>query len=265
MPCYQPSNLPPSVTTTGRTSYRTEAECNQACKEGACCEGTTCTVKPQCQCQGAGQVFKGVGTTCTSGLCECKCEGSPSVIAPSHIYATLTGGSPWDGTYVLDRMGNASTSVIDCYTSAGFNWNTWNSEGSFFRGRLGSCCTAYYTFFYGSDGCTDKPIGSDTALTQQNTADGWILITPYMSSIVLPFRRQVINDISCWWSPSTSVGPDLLDGQATYCSEQWSVVSPPQLFGGYQVSRNGLNTRDCPRDAAGNYIQPTKPTITFHV
>jgi hypothetical protein len=57
MPCYQSNNLPGGVTTTGRTSYRTEAECNQACREGACCEGTTCTVKPQCQC------------VCQSGSC----------------------------------------------------------------------------------------------------------------------------------------------------------------------------------------------------
>lgn len=57
MPCYQPTNFPPGFTTTGRTSYRTEAECNQACEEGACCEGTTCSVKPQCQCQ------------CTTGRC----------------------------------------------------------------------------------------------------------------------------------------------------------------------------------------------------
>jgi hypothetical protein len=71
MPCYQPSSLPSGVTTTGRTSYRTEAECNQACKEGACCEGTTCAVKPQCQCQGAGKVFKGVGTVCTPNPCGC--------------------------------------------------------------------------------------------------------------------------------------------------------------------------------------------------
>jgi len=57
MPCYQPSNFPTGFAATGRTGYKTEAECNQACREGACCEGTTCTVKPQCQCQ------------CTEGRC----------------------------------------------------------------------------------------------------------------------------------------------------------------------------------------------------
>jgi hypothetical protein len=90
MPCYQPSSLPAGVTTTGRTSYATEAECNQACKEGACCEGTTCTVKPQCQCQGAGQVFKGVGTVCTPNPCGyCGCN----VQIPNNIGLAFTGAS----------------------------------------------------------------------------------------------------------------------------------------------------------------------------
>jgi hypothetical protein len=57
MPCYQSTNLPGGVTTTGRTSYKTEADCNQACKEGACCEGASCSVKPACQCK------------CVSGSC----------------------------------------------------------------------------------------------------------------------------------------------------------------------------------------------------
>lgn len=70
MPCYQSTNLPGGVTTAGRTAYQSEADCLQACKEGACCEGGTCSVKPQCQCQGTGKTFKGVGTTCTPGRCD---------------------------------------------------------------------------------------------------------------------------------------------------------------------------------------------------
>jgi hypothetical protein len=78
MTCYQSTNLPGGVTTTGRTSYTTEADCLNACKEGACCEGASCKVKPQCQCQGTGQTFKGVGTTCSEGLCNlCNPDGSP--------------------------------------------------------------------------------------------------------------------------------------------------------------------------------------------
>lgn len=95
MTCYQKSTAPQGIKdaiAAGRTSYATEAECLQACKEGACCEGTTCSVKPQCQCQGTGKTFKGVGTTCDDlkGACcdgdlcvvktECECRGdNPSV------------------------------------------------------------------------------------------------------------------------------------------------------------------------------------------
>ena len=65
-----------SIEGSGKPSgggYATEAECLQACKEGACCEGTTCSVKPQCQCQGTGKVFRGVGTTCEPNLCNVPC------------------------------------------------------------------------------------------------------------------------------------------------------------------------------------------------
>lgn len=80
MPCYQSTSLPSGVTAAGRTSYKTEAECLQACKEGACCEGTTCSIKPQCQCQGAGKTFKGVGTTCEPNPCPCcNQDGTPKV------------------------------------------------------------------------------------------------------------------------------------------------------------------------------------------
>ena len=73
MPCRQ---VP---TFEGRTGYggvsgvgyRTELECQQACGEGACCNGTTCTVKPQCQCDAAaGFGFQGVGTTCSPNPCN---------------------------------------------------------------------------------------------------------------------------------------------------------------------------------------------------
>jgi hypothetical protein len=73
MPCRKKSNGVsqwPSSAVIGQT-YTTEADCLQACKEGACCEGTACTVKPQCQCQGTGKTFKGVGTTCGGSVGFC--------------------------------------------------------------------------------------------------------------------------------------------------------------------------------------------------
>lgn len=110
MPCYQSSSLPSGVTTTGRTSYATQADCLQACQEGACCEGTTCTVTPQCQCQGAGKTFKGVGTVCTPNPCGFFCNGCRCA-----FQATLAGVNiPVDGkTYFW------------CYSSNSFWKEEW--------------------------------------------------------------------------------------------------------------------------------------------
>ena len=85
MPCSQRTTL---TNQTGFTispssgGYATEADCLQACKEGACCEGATCTVKPQCQCQGTGKTFKGVGTTCSPNPC-CTCASVLVQIKPA--------------------------------------------------------------------------------------------------------------------------------------------------------------------------------------
>lgn len=93
MPCYQSTNLPSGFTTTGLTSYATEAECNQACQEGACCEGTTCAVKPACQCQGAGKVFKGAGTTCASVSCGCCCVNGVADATKNEQQCAASGGT----------------------------------------------------------------------------------------------------------------------------------------------------------------------------
>jgi hypothetical protein len=117
MPCYQSTTLPSGVTATGRTGYRTEAECNQACKEGACCEGTTCSVKPQCQCQGAGKTFKGVGTTCTPNPCG-RCGCTTGIVNAQTITLSLSGASllfsPQDsGAFGYEQMRNGGSCVND--------------------------------------------------------------------------------------------------------------------------------------------------------
>ena len=102
MPCRQAStyNGKTGSGKTGGGGHATEAECNQACQEGACCDGAVCTVKPQCQCQGAGLTFKGVGTTCTSGVCD-YCTGSCSPLPTHPVYLSMsisnfTGPTPRD-------------------------------------------------------------------------------------------------------------------------------------------------------------------------
>jgi hypothetical protein len=71
MPCYQSSNVPSGYGKIGTGGYATEAECLEACKEGACCNGSTCSVKPQCQCdESQGFGFQGVGTSCSPNPCN---------------------------------------------------------------------------------------------------------------------------------------------------------------------------------------------------
>ena len=70
MPCYKADEQPTGWIQKSTGAFATEAECLEACKEGACCNGTTCSVKPQCQCDAAaGEVFKGVGTVCSPNPC----------------------------------------------------------------------------------------------------------------------------------------------------------------------------------------------------
>jgi len=99
MPCRQFSTYE-GRTGSGRAGgggYRTEAECLNACREGACCEGSTCSVKPQCQCQGADKRFQGIGTVCSADTCQfCNANGFPktgSGVSRCYCYCTVNGGT----------------------------------------------------------------------------------------------------------------------------------------------------------------------------
>ena len=104
--------MPSNVPVAGRTQYQTQADCLQSCNEGACCEGTTCTVRPQCQCQGTGKAFKGVGTVCTTGICCCPSRSSVTVTISNfqsdrfpHNFPRLP--SSLNGSYTLNFMSDS--------------------------------------------------------------------------------------------------------------------------------------------------------------
>ena len=91
MPCYQLNTQPQGHYKIGQGGYATEADCLNACKEGACCESNgTCNVRPQCQCQGAGQTFQGIGTVCSPNPCGCCTRLSASHVDPPAFVVTLT-------------------------------------------------------------------------------------------------------------------------------------------------------------------------------
>jgi len=136
MPCYKTIALPSGFTTTGKPTYKTEAECNQACREGACCEGTACTVKPQCHCQGTGKTFKGVGTVCSPNPC-CSCQ---ALVMVQVKLASVLGGS------VVTRYGcngtiQANRTVIEwsCGTSG-----CTLSVTSFYSTKQDGACNVSY-------------------------------------------------------------------------------------------------------------------------
>jgi len=149
MPCYQPTNFPPGFSTTGRTSYKTEADCLNACKEGACCDGTVCTVKPQCQCQGAGQVFRGVGTVCTPNPCGC---------------CTRLGAGSADVAAFVVSVQNLSIQRVNSFTGAVFETYSFKDipdgspyvlpRGGFIGAFSGTC--GYSERFFVDD-CVSRP------------------------------------------------------------------------------------------------------------
>ena len=214
MPCYQSTNLPGGFSTTGRTSYRTEADCLQACREGACCEGTTCSVKPQCQCQGAGKVFKGVGTTCSPNPCECYCEsGSPF---PESIYAVLSGGTLWDRVVILNRLPGANSQSWSAgMDAAGFNPPFWQRIGTWWEGKKFSNCSTFYALL-GTEAseCPTASLNSRFPVppVKDNAVGGCILlaIDEYGAgncSVWLPTKVVPYNGNQCCWGlASDSIG-----------------------------------------------------------
>lgn len=70
---------------------------------GACCNGTTCSVKPQSQCDAsAGEVFKGVGTFCDPNPCfPCSCLAGDGHELPQIISVYIT--SPIVGMMTIGR------------------------------------------------------------------------------------------------------------------------------------------------------------------
>lgn len=138
MPCYQAADFPSAASLSGRAVYKTKSECDQACKDGACCETaggvTTCSVKPQCQCQGTGKTFQGIGTTCSPNPCYCpnapegigRCCGPETVMpvgVPQTYIKCVDGktksqcddiGGVWQERACCDIVGDANVPALVC-------------------------------------------------------------------------------------------------------------------------------------------------------
>ena len=148
MPCFK-SSTNGGATGVGPPSgggFTTEADCLNACKEGACCESNgTCSVKPQCQCQETGQTFRGVGTTCTPNPC-CNTRQTISL----EIKNTSVDESNWcqfpglfsaiENAYTLTRTGNDPCgfeySYYENVNGTGLFIDAFSPEGSTISARV---------------------------------------------------------------------------------------------------------------------------------
>ena len=231
MPCYQSNTLPAGVTTAGRTGYRTEAECNQACKEGACCEGTVCTVKPQCQCQGAGKTFIGVGTVCTPNPCLCcNANGTPKSGSNCQQCWCFCG----EGAAAYPRFINVSLSgtykmVRPIFTTV---QDGVQETGKEFRDKSFSCSITLSTISTASrENCPGWMYGTNVTLLPFGSggAEGYVLIeSPTYSS---PTLAQF--DVYIWmrdFSEGTSYGD--------WKTESWYIAlsQEPIMSAGIQTS-----------------------------
>ena len=118
MPCYQLNTQPQGYYKIGQGGFANEEDCLNACKEGACIESDgTCNIKPQCQCQGEGQTFEGVGTVCEP-ICSACCPDTP---LPQEISVTLEIG-PVEICYVDSFAFGGS--VFHCAASGQFAFNS---------------------------------------------------------------------------------------------------------------------------------------------
>ena len=176
MPCFNTSTRAIATGVSG-TTYATEADCLNACKEGACCESNgTCSIKPACQCQGAGKVFKGVGTACGTGACLASCidalRSLPEAFTVTISELTDPGLADFSGTHTLTRfsispdgarasyfkqigfMRRINTSVLcgdDFQYETSVSVGSFNPTRLFGRGALVSRAA--------SDGCYEESFG----------------------------------------------------------------------------------------------------------
>jgi hypothetical protein len=148
MTCYQSSTVAasPSVKRAvdrGLTRYTTEADCLQACKEGACCEGTTCSVKPQCQC-----VDTSLGSCCgPDAYTNCGVTGLMCRVETKA--ACDQRGGVWRGG--TSCSADEKTGVCPCSTSV---TPLANPSAPVFKG-VGTTCTPNPCPCCGCFGCYD--------------------------------------------------------------------------------------------------------------
>jgi hypothetical protein len=170
MPCVQvsPGATPLYLGVHSFTSgpHATEEDCLNACKEGACCNGTTCAIRPKCECDAFGYTFKGFGTKCSPIFGEC----------PASVCTDCCSGGFL--TAQTQRTLNVSTNLVFSTTCGGTNYQFSMNQIVTFRNRAPTGASPFFSpcnFIAGSTYghfTPPSPICSMEMILEVNTATG---------------------------------------------------------------------------------------------
>lgn len=188
MPCQKSSTFSAPFSGQARSvqatsgPFATEAECNQACREGACCEGTTCTVKPACQCQCTTGRCCGPDTTTAGGTTWKTCRNETKAQCDARGGVFQCGVSCTTGV-IGDAAGSTAGSV--CLNGTGDVANA----GPVFKGvgttcATGVCCTPF------TNGCSP----------------------PFVGNVALSFPQTITASVSVDAGATWPFGPQPLSG-----------------------------------------------------
>jgi hypothetical protein len=212
------------------------AERCECCDEGACCNGETCSVKPQDQCQGAGNTFKGVGTKCSPNPC---CQGAnqglgkcDAGLQPATIYIRFQG----TGSVTLNRKFaleyNQATNSYVVAASLRLGARTGNVGCSFPGFVSESFCGEFFE---------SPPFGLSGSF-DSSTFTGQLIYTDYNPGSncgcdsfpvsIIRFRSEL-----CWLCDSTRQEDIFLTDKGSYLLSHGEVTqSSPQIW----LSKNPL-------------------------
>lgn len=129
MGCYKAADIPAGFSKAGRPWFSAAdyKRCISYCVEGVCCQGTTCAVKPECQCINEGGVYRGQGTLCSENLCgRCGCGTTGLINATSFtirgsgaaLYQSPTNTAQY--AYIVMRDGGLCGSPLSDSAVIGF-------------------------------------------------------------------------------------------------------------------------------------------------
>ena len=230
MPCRQASTYN-GVSGSGQSGgggYATEAECLQACKEGACCEGATCSVKPQCQCQCTTGRCCGPDTTTAGGTTwkTCRNESKAACDARGGVYqcgATCTTG------VIGDAAGSTGGSV--CLNGTGDVANA----GPVFKG-VGTVCTPNPCLCYCGDGSTLSALALSATITGTTANIGTGVYYRGWPDLTNKTKTYTLSKESCFrWTATIPTPPAMLEGSTFSATSQLVFTTGPQSSTRFEI------------------------------